>query len=46
MRRFTAISSRTMSLPKTSTVPESSVSSVLTRRMSVDLPEPFAPRTP
>ena len=46
IRRLTAISSRSMSWPKTSTRPLSSVSSPLMRRMRVDLPEPFAPRIP
>ena len=46
MRRLTAISSRTMSCPKTSTRPSSRVSSPQMRRMSVDLPEPLAPNTP
>ncbi len=44
--RLTAISSRTMSWPKTSTRPSSRVRSPQIRRMSVDLPEPLAPRTP
>ena len=44
--RLTAISSRSMSWPKTSTRPLSRVSSPLIRRMRVDLPEPFAPRIP
>ena len=44
--RLTAISSRSMSWPKTSTRPLSRVSSPLMRRMSVDLPEPLAPRIP
>ena len=35
-----------MSWPKTSTRPSSRVSSPQMRRMSVDLPEPLAPRTP
>jgi hypothetical protein len=46
MSCLTFISSRSTSLPNTSTRPPSSVSSVLTRRMSVLLPEPFAPRIP
>ncbi len=46
IRRLTAISSRSMSWPKTSTRPLSRVSSPLMRRMSVDLPEPLAPRIP
>ena len=44
--RLTAISSRSMSWPKTSTRPLSRVSSPQMRRMSVDLPEPLAPRIP
>ena len=46
IRRLTAISSRTMSWPKTSTRPSSRVSSPQMSRMSVDLPEPLAPRIP
>ena len=46
MSRFTAISSRSMSWPNTSTRPSSSVSRPDTSRMSVDLPEPLAPRIP
>ena len=41
--RLTAISSRTMSWPKTATRPCSTVSSVLTNLMKVDLPLPLAP---
>ena len=44
--RLTAISSRTMSWPKTSTRPSSRVSRPQMSRMSVDLPEPLAPRIP
>ena len=46
MSRLTAISSRVMSWPKTSTLPCSTVRRVLTRRMNVDLPLPLAPRRP
>ncbi len=46
MSRLTASSSRSRSWPKTVTEPVSRVSRPDTRRMNVDLPEPFAPRTP
>ena len=46
MSRLTAISSRTRSWPNTSTRPSSSVSRPETSLISVDLPEPLAPRIP
>ncbi len=46
MSRLTAISSRSTSWPKISARPLSSVRRVDTSRISVDLPLPFAPRTP
>ena len=46
MRRLTCSSSRTTSWPKTSTRPASIVNRPAMRRMSVDLPDPFAPSTP
>jgi hypothetical protein len=44
--RFTAIGSRTTSMPCTSIVPDVGVSMPVSMRSVVDLPAPFGPSTP